>query len=239
MRINKYLASCGLDSRRKVENLILDGKIKVNGKVVKDLSTDVNESKDIVTYNDKQITLNDVKFKYFMLNKPKGYITTVSDQYGRKTVMDLITNIDTRVFPVGRLDYNTEGLLLLTNDGDLAERLTKPNYGIKKTYICVIEGKIKESELAMLRAGVVIDGQKLNKCKVKVLKEDKDTTRLEIVIDQGKNRQIRKMMEYIKKEVVFLKRVKIGELKLGGLSRGDYRELKDYEVNYLYELCMM
>ena len=153
--------------------------------------------------------------------------------------MDLVADIDERIFPVGRLDYNTEGLLLLTNDGALAERLTKPNFGITKTYICVIEGKIKESELAMLRAGAIIDGEKLNKCKVKVTAVEDNKTRLEIVIDQGKNRQIRKMMEYVHKEVLFLKRIKIGELKLGGLTRGKYRELKDYEINYLYGLCSL
>lgn len=239
MRINKYLALCGIDSRRKVEKLILDGKVTVNGKVVTDLATQINEKKDVVECDGNACVLQNTNYKYIMLNKPKGYVTTVSDELGRKTVMDLVSNIEERIFPVGRLDYNTEGLLLLTNDGALAERLTKPNYGIRKTYICVIEGKIKESELAMLRAGIVIDGEKLNKCKVKILETDETKTRLEIVIDQGKNRQIRKMMEYVHKNVIFLKRVKIGDLKLGGLSRGEHRELKDYEVSYLYGLCSL
>ncbi len=239
MRINKYLALCGVDSRRKVEKLILDGKVTVNGKVVTDLATNIDEKVDEVVYDGKILKIQDTKFKYIMLNKPKGYVTTVSDELNRKTVMDLVADIDERIFPVGRLDYNTEGLLLLTNDGALAERLTKPNFGITKTYICVIEGKIKESELAMLRAGAIIDGEKLNKCKVKVTAVEDNKTRLEIVIDQGKNRQIRKMMEYVHKEVLFLKRIKIGELKLGGLTRGKYRELKDYEINYLYGLCSL
>ncbi|MGN1227481.1 MAG: pseudouridine synthase [Christensenellales bacterium] len=236
MRINKYLALCGIDSRRKVEQLILDGKIKVNGKVVTDLSTDINENKDEVLYLDKVVKI-DNGYKYYMLNKPKGYVTTVKDELNRRTVMDLVADVKTRIFPVGRLDYNTEGLLIMTNDGELAERLTKPNYAITKTYVCVIKGKISESELAMLRAGAIIDGEKLNKCKVKILDTNAEKTRLEIVIDQGKNRQIRKMLEYVHKEVVFLKRVKIGDLKLGGLSRGKYRELKDYEIQYLYGLC--
>lgn len=239
MRINKYLALCGVDSRRKVEKLILDGKVTVNGKIVTDLATNIDEKVDEVVYDGKILKIQDTKYKYIMLNKPKGYVTTVSDELNRKTVMDLVADIDERIFPVGRLDYNTEGLLLLTNDGALAERLTKPNFGITKTYICVIEGKIKESELAMLRAGAIIDGEKLNKCKVKVTAVEDNKTRLEIVIDQGKNRQIRKMMEYVHKEVLFLKRIKIGELKLGGLTRGKYRELKDYEINYLYGLCSL
>lgn len=239
MRINKYLALCGLDSRRKVEKFILEGKIKVNGKVVTNLATEINENKDEVYYEDKLLKFSKDEFKYFMLNKPKGYVTTVSDELGRKTVMDLVSDVSCRIFPVGRLDYNTEGLLIMTNDGELAERLTKPTYGITKTYICTIKGKIKESELAMIRAGAVIDGEKLNKCKVKVVDTNDEKTRLEIVIDQGKNRQIRKMMEYIHKEVIFLKRTKIADLKLGGLSRGSYRELKDYEVEYLYGLCLL
>lgn len=239
MRINKYLALCGVDSRRKVEKLILDGEVTVNGKIVTDLATNIDEKVDEVVYDGKILKIQDTKFKYIMLNKPKGYVTTVSDDLNRKTVMDLVADINERIFPVGRLDYNTEGLLLLTNDGALAERLTKPNFGITKTYICVIEGKIKESELAMLRAGAIIDGEKLNKCKVKVTAVEDNKTRLEIVIDQGKNRQIRKMMEYVHKEVLFLKRIKIGELKLGGLTRGKYRELKDFEVNYLYGLCSL
>lgn len=239
MRINKFLALCGIDSRRNVEKLILNGDIKVNGKVVTDLSTNINEENDEVMYLDKTVNIPKDNYVYYMLNKPKGYITAVKDNFGRKTVLDLLPKVSERVFPVGRLDYNTEGLLLLTNDGDLALRLTKPNYGIKKTYICVIKGSIKESELAMLRAGVVLDGEKLNKCKVKLIEFKDDKTRLEIVIDQGKNRQIRRMMEYIHKEVVFLKRTKIGELKLGGLSRGTYRELKDYEIEYLLGLCAL
>lgn len=237
MRINKFLAQCGIASRRKVEAFVLDGRIKVNGEVVTDLSTDIDVKKDEVYYDNRRLSLDETTYKYIMLNKPKGYVTTVSDELGRKTVMDLISSVKERVFPVGRLDYGTEGLLLLTNDGELAQRLTKPNYGITKTYICTIEGSIKESELAMLRAGAVIDGEKLNKCKVKILEKLDNRTKLEIVIDQGKNRQIRKMMEYINKEVVYLKRQKIGDLKLGGLSRGEFRELKDYEVAYLYDIC--
>lgn len=235
MRINKFLALCGLGSRRKVEYLILDKQIKVNGKILNDLAYDVKE-KDVIKCNDEIVSCAK-QYEYFMLNKPKGFVTTMKDSLGRKTIMDLIKDLSIRVFPVGRLDYNTEGLLLLTNDGDLANRIMKPNYEINKTYRCTIEGAISESELATLRAGVVLDGKKLNKCKVKVLEYANDKTKLEITINQGLNRQIRRMMEYVGKNVVFLKRVSIGELRLGGLTIGTYRKLRDFEVQYLYELC--
>lgn len=237
MRINKFLALAGLGSRRKVEQYILDEQISVNGKVITNLAFDIKDG-DKVCFNGQPINVAS-KYEYYMLNKPKGYITTNKEQFDRKTVIDLLTNVKSRVFPVGRLDYDTEGLLLLTNDGDLANRLMKPNFQIEKTYDCVIEGQISESELAVLRAGVTIDGKKLNKCKVKV-KESKDNkTKLQITINQGMNRQIRKMMEVVGKNVVRLNRIKIGELKLGGLSRGEYRPLRDFEIDYLYYICKM
>lgn len=235
MRINKYLAQSGLGSRRKVEKLIIDGLIKVNGNVVTNLATEIDENRDIVQVNDVTVKPTEEKV-YYMLNKPKGYVTTVEDDRDRKTVLDLMGNIDKRIFPVGRLDYNTEGLLILTNDGDLAQLLTKPKYAVSKTYSCTIEGTIKESELAVLRNGIVIDGHKLNKCKIKVLNTTSDKTKLQVTINEGKNRQIRKMFEYVNKTVVYLKRISIEDLKLGGLSRGEYRELKDYEIEYLYSL---
>jgi len=237
LRINKYLALVGLGSRRKVEELVVKGEIKVNGKIVTSLSYDIKDG-DNVEHKGKKLNVNK-HYEYYMLNKPKGYITALSDDRDRKTIMNLVSNIETRVFPVGRLDYQTEGLLFLTNDGDLANRIMKPNYKVEKTYICVIEGEIQESELATLRNGVVIDGKKLNKCKVSV-KEFKDNkSKLKITINQGINRQIRKMMDVVNKNVVSLKRVAIGEIRLGGLSRGEYRKLKDKEITYLYALCGM
>ncbi len=235
MRINKFLALAGIASRRKVESLITAGQIKVNKKVMTELAYDVKES-DVVEYNGEVVTLAN-EYVYYMLNKPKGYVTTVSDELNRKTVMDLLHNIKERVFPIGRLDYNTEGLLLFTNDGELANRIMKPNFEIEKTYVCEIEGEIKESELAVLRAGVVIDGKRLNKCKAKLKEFKNNKSKIEITINQGLNRQVRKMMEFIGKTVVNLKRTKIGELKVGGLSRGEVRKLKDNEIQYLYALC--
>lgn len=235
MRINKYLALAGIASRRKVEELIKDGKIKVNKKVMTNLAYDVNE-KDVVEYNNNVVSIAQ-NYVYYMLNKPKGYVTTVSDDLQRKTVMSLLADVKERVFPIGRLDYNTEGLLLFTNDGELAHRIMKPNFEIEKTYICEIEGEIKESELAVLRAGVVIDGIKLNKCKAKLKDFKNNKSKIEITINQGMNRQVRKMMEFIGKNVINLKRIKIGDLKVGGLNRGEYRKLRDFEIQYLYALC--
>lgn len=235
MRINKYLALAGIGSRRKVEEYILNGDIQVNDKVLKELSYDV-KNKDIVKYKGKIVEVAK-NYEYYMLNKPKGYITSAIDNFDRKTVMTLVSDIETRVFPIGRLDYNTEGLLLFTNDGDLANRIMKPNFSIPKTYICVVEGEVKESELAVIRAGVVINGKRLNKCKAKLVDYKYNKSKLEITIDQGINRQIRRMMEFIGKNVVSLKRTKIGDLRLGGLSRGKYRKLRDFEVQYLYNLC--
>lgn len=235
MRINKYLALAGLGSRRSVEQLIVNKEIEVNGKTLDSLSYNVLDT-DVVKHNGIIVSLAK-EFEYYMLNKPKGYITSTKDDKERKTVMLLMKNIPTRIFPIGRLDYNTEGLLLFTNDGELANRIMKPNYEITKTYNCVIEGTIQESELATLRKGVTIDGVKLNKCKAKVKEIKNNKTKIEITINQGLNRQIRRMMEVIGKNVVSLQRIKIGELKLGGLSRGEYRKLRDFEVQYLYDLC--
>ena len=170
------------------------------------------------------------------MHKPKGYITTTHDEKGRKTVMDLVPPQYNGVKPVDRLDWDTEGLLILTNDGDLANKLTSPHSEIQKTYMVKIEGKIVESQLAVMRAGIVIDGIRLKKCKVQVTEQDDKFTKLQVKITEGKNRQIRKMFDAVGLNVCFLKRVAIEDLKLGGLSRGKVRELKPEEVNYLMEL---
>lgn len=230
MRINKYLAMCGVSSRRKAEEFVLQGMVKVNGTVVTNLAKDIDETKDVVLLNGQKLTPPE-SFVYYLLNKPKGYVCTLSDDRGRKTIVDLIDGIDKRVFPVGRLDYDSEGLLLLTNDGDFAYKLTHPSHQVPKTYIVKVEGKVLESELAVLRAGVVVDGVRYNKCKVRVLNTEEKTTRMEVIITEGKNREIRNMFKAIGKVVILLKRVAEGNIKLGGLSRGEYRELKPDEVN--------
>ena len=236
MRINKYIASSGLCSRRAAEEYVLSGAVKVNNKVVKELATDIDENNDTVTVNGRKVAPVTRKI-YIMFYKPKGCICSLNDEKGRKTIMDYLSDFETKkIFPVGRLDYDTEGLLLLTNDGDMSNRLTQPMSEIPKTYVAKIEGDIIESDLATLRNGVTIDGIKLKRCKIKVLEKDEKLTRLEITIYEGKNREIHKMFETVGKNIVFLKRIKIGDLKLGGLGRGAYRYLSDKEVAYLNKL---
>lgn len=233
MRINKYLADCGVASRRGCDKLILDGEVTVNGKVCA-VGQDVLDG-DIVEVGGKKV-VKAKKFEYYILNKPKGYICTVSDEKGRKTVMDLLPKTETRIVPVGRLDYDTEGLLILTNDGDLTFRLTHPKNEIPKTYLVKIEGNITDLALSKLRGGVSIDGQMTKKCSVRIGEVTKTDTKIYITITEGRNRQVRKMFESIGKEVVFLKRVKIGDLTLRGLDRGKCRKLSLDEINYLKNL---
>ena len=233
MRINKFIASSGLCSRRKADELIKEGKVTVNENKVVDLGYDVLKE-DKIKVNG--IVIKPVEQKvYYMMNKPKGYVTSLSDEKGRKTVIDLLGDIPYRVYPVGRLDYDTEGLLLFTNDGDLSYKLTSASSNINKTYIVKIEGQIKESELAVVRSGIVVDGVKYDKCELEVIEQDDKFTKLKMVIHEGKNRQIRKTFEHIGKVVVFLKRVAIGQLRLGGLSRGKVKKLNEEDLLYLFK----
>lgn len=233
MRINKFIASSGLCSRRKADELIKEGKVTVNENKVVDLGYDVLK-KDKIKVNG--VVIKPVEQKvYYMMNKPKGYVTSLNDEKGRKTVIDLLGDIPYRVYPVGRLDYDTEGLLLFTNDGDLSYKLTSASSNINKTYIVKIEGQIKESELAVVRSGVVVDGVKYDKCELEVIEQDDKFTKLKMVIHEGKNRQIRKTFEHIGKVVVFLKRVAIGQLRLGGLSRGKVKKLNEEDLLYLFK----
>ena len=233
MRLNKYLADCGVGSRRACDKLIEEGKVKVNDKVAT-VTTQVEEG-DKVSVNGKRVGVGK-KLTYIMLHKPKGCVTTVNDDLGRKTVMDFVKDIHSRVYPIGRLDYDTEGLLLLTNDGDLANKLTHPRNEVPKTYIARISGQLVDTEVRQLEKGVMVDGKVTAPATVKVLEGDIHHTRVEITIHEGRNRQIKKMFEAVGKEVEFLKRVAVGELHLGGLQRGKYRFLTDKEVNYLKNL---
>lgn len=233
MRINKYLASAGIGSRRKVETFILEGRVKINGEVVTELASDVKDG-DIVLFDDKPVVVEQ-EFEYYMVNKPKGYISSAKDDRGRKTVVDLITSTS-RIYPVGRLDYDSEGLLILTNDGDLTNKLTHPKHNISKTYLVTINSSITNDELEKLKNGVVIDGYKLHKCIINIVEQTKISTKMEIVIFEGRNREIRKMFETVGKKVVFLKRIKIANLQLGSLKRGEYRKLTTEEVKYLNSL---
>lgn len=235
MRLNKYLAECGLGSRRACDKLIQEGKVRINGKPAA-LGAEVLE-RDSVTVSGRAVNPPS-RHTYVMLHKPKGYITSASDEKGRKTVFELVKNTNVRLFPVGRLDYDTEGLLLLTNDGELCEKLTHPSHQVGKTYVAKIEGEISEDEVKRMRAGLVIDeGEAATKrSSVDVLEKGEGYTKLELVIYEGRNRQIRKMFEAVDKKVIFLKRTAIGEIRLGGLSRGEYRYLNERELKYLRKI---
>lgn len=234
MRINKFLAEQGVASRRASDEIIAAGRVTINGNVAK--AGDDVTGEDVVMLDGKMLS-HKVKYEYYLLNKPKGYLCTVSDDKGRKTVMDLLPAGAGRVFPVGRLDYDTEGMLLLTNDGDLAYRLTAPQSEIAKTYLVRVEGTMTDIQLNRLRAGVEIDrGVVTKKCKITVTETNKKFTKLRVVLTEGKNREIRKMFEAVGKQVVFLKRLKIGELALTGLDRGAVRKLSQEEIYYLKNL---
>jgi len=236
MRINKYIASCGICSRRAAEELITAGKVKVNNKVVTALFTDIDEFNDTVSIEGKKIAIVNHQV-YIMFHKPKGCVCTLKDDKGRKTVMDYLKDFgDKRIFPVGRLDYDTEGLLILTNDGDLANRLTQPAAEVPKTYIVKIAGELEQNDLGILRKGAVVDGVKLRGSKIKFLDYSDGISRYEVTIFEGKNRQIHKMFESVGKEVLFLKRVQIADIKLGGLSRGTYRYLTPKELKSLSKI---
>lgn len=228
-RLNKYLADCGVGSRRECDKLIADGCVKINGKIAS-LGANVEEN-DSVSVNGRRVATK-TKNYYIMLHKPKGCVTTVKDDLGRKTVMDFV-DIKARLFPVGRLDYDTEGLLILTNDGDVANKLTHPKNNVEKVYVARLSGSLTESERQMLERGVEIDGRKTMPARVKILAKDEHHTRVEVTITEGRNRQVKKMFESVGKEVEFLKRVAEGELRLGGLQRGKYRFLNEREIEYL------
>ena len=229
MRINKYLASSGIASRRESDKLVQDGRVTVNGKVVS-LGIEVSDS-DKVCVDGKPVSIK--KNEYYILNKPKGYICSVSDDRGRKTVLDLMPKNIGSIYPVGRLDYDSEGLLILTTDGELAQHLTHPSNNVPKTYLVKVEGRLTESDLNPIRSGIEIDGYVTKKSKANIVETNKDFTKAHITIYEGKNREIRKMFSAIGKEVSLLKRIKIGELSLKGLDRGEYRKLTNHEVEYL------
>lgn len=235
MRINKYIASSGVTSRRNADKLVTEGRVKVNGKIVTELGFDVNENNDTVSVDGKKIALIN-KYTYIMMYKPKGCVCSANDERGRKTVFDYV-DIDKRLFTVGRLDYDSEGLLLLTNDGALAQYITHPGNEIPKSYLVKVEGDIPEADLARLRKGVKLDDGSLTaRAKVRLKEIAGNVYSYDVTIFEGKNREIRRMFEAIGKEVIFLKRVAVGDLRLGGLSRGTYRYLTDKEIDYLKNL---
>lgn len=235
VRLQKYLASCGVASRRGSEEIIKRGRVKVNGEVITEMGVQVDEDSDLVTVDDSVVRPQN-KMVYIMLNKPVGFVTTVSDDKGRDTVMDLVSDIPVRIYPVGRLDYDTEGLLLMTNDGELTYKLTHPKNNIEKTYVAEVTGNINMDTLLKLRRGVVVDGVKTSPAKVEVIGATQLGTKLEITIHEGRNRQVRKMFEAVGCIVKRLKRTKEAGLVLGHIPLGRWRKLSESEVNMLKKI---
>ena len=231
MRINKYIAQAGIASRRKADQLIMSGNVKVNGAVMKEPGYDVAEG-DKVEVNGRLLE-NRTKLEYVLINKPTGMVTTVSDDKDRLTVMEVVKDIDARLFPVGRLDYNTSGALLMTNDGEMAYKLTHPKHEVYKTYRAKVAGVLSNEKVARLRKGVDIGGFVTSRAKVNVIKGNQHSTIVEISIHEGKNRQVRKMFAAVGNPVQELERTAIGEIRLGHLKPGHYRKLTREEIQYL------
>lgn len=234
MRINKYIASSGICSRRKADELIANGNVKINGAVVREMGCDVAES-DVVEVNGSVISANH-KDVYVVVNKPLGYITSMDDDKDRATVAELVADIPERLFPVGRLDYNTTGLLIMTNDGQLTYTLTHPKHEVYKTYVAKVAGVISDARVAKLRKGVDIGGFVTSPAKVKVIKQMPRHAIVEIKIREGKNRQVRKMFAAVGNKVQELERTAIGDIRLGRLKEGHYRKLNRQEIEYLKHL---
>ena len=214
--------------------MVAAGRVKINGETAS-LGADVDEADELVI-DGKPLVRAEKKLEYYLMNKPKGVLSTVSDDRGRKTVMSLLPADAGRVFPVGRLDYSTEGLLLLTNDGDLSYRLTHPKSEIPKTYLARVEGTMTEKDLNRIRSGIELDGVLTKKCRAHIVETNKSYTKVHVTITEGKNRQVRRMFEAIGKNVDFLKRIRIGNLTISGLDRGEVRKLTDEEIVYLKNL---
>lgn len=233
IRLQKFMAEQGVASRRKSEDLIRAGKVKVNGHIA-EIGMKINPRKDLVTVGKQKLTnVKNRKMVYIMLNKPRGYVTTVSDELGRKTVMDLLPDFGCRIYPVGRLDKDSEGLLLLTNDGSFTNCMTHPSHEYAKVYRVTVRPAVNDEILFNLRNGIEIDGRKTAPCEVTVLTEEENRVVLEFILHEGRNRQIRKMCESQGLEVARLKRISIGPIKLGMLKQGDYKKLSEQDVKKL------
>ena len=233
VRLQKMLADCGVASRRKSEELIRNGQVKVNGKVA-EIGDKVDPYSDKVYVRGKRVTAAaKPKHRYIMLNKPRGYVTTMSDERGRKCIAELIEDIEERVYPIGRLDKDSEGLLLLTNDGEFANHIMHPKKHVNKVYRVTVRPTITEEMVEKLQTGIVLDGRKTAPAQVRVVTKQEGRVVLEIVIREGRNRQIRRMCESLGLEVARLKRTQIGTVKLGGLKQGMYRDLSADEVKRL------
>lgn len=235
LRLAKYLANAGLTSRRKAEQLISEGRIKVNGVVVKELGSKIDPDTDVIEFNGQRVIGN--KKVYILLNKPSGYISSVYDPQGRPIVTDLLKDVKQRVYPVGRLDFDTEGLLILTNDGNFTNLMIHPRYEIEKTYEALVKGVVKESELKKLRQGILLEDGITAPAEVEILKKDHNNTLLSIKIHEGRKRQVKRMCTAINHPVIHLRRVGFGFLKIHGLKLGQYRFLTPDEVNRLISMA--
>lgn len=231
IRLQKFMADCGVASRRKAEEMIAAGKVKVNGKIA-EIGEKVDPKKDTVTVYGKKI-VQSKNYIYLMLNKPRGFVTTMSDEMDRKCVAELVSDVGQRVYPVGRLDRDSEGLLLITNDGEFANAMTHPSRHISKTYRVTVRPGITEDQLTVLTSSLMIDGRKTLPADVRIITKEENRTVLEIILYEGRNRQIRRLCEEAGLETARLKRLAIGQLKLGMLKPGEYRSLTHDEVSLL------
>ena len=231
IRLQKHLAECGVASRRKAEELIAAGKVKINGHIA-EIGARVDPKRDKVTVRGRAVVPVNEKV-YIMLNKPRGFVTTMSDELGRKTVSDLVSDAGNRIFPVGRLDRDSEGLLIMTNDGDFANKLTHPSSHVNKTYRVTVKGAAEEEQLLKMKEGILLDGRKTLPCDCFVAERKPDRTVLIFVLNEGRNRQIRRMCEAVGLEVLRLKRTEIAGVKLGMLPQGKWRPLNEREMRRL------
>lgn len=231
IRLQKHLSECGIASRRKAEELIELGKVKVNGHIAT-LGTKVDPKRDKITVRGKTVVAVNEKH-YIMLNKPRGFVTTLKDELGRKNVSDLVSDVGVRLFPVGRLDRDSEGLLIMTNDGDFANKLTHPSSHVNKTYRVTVKGEVNEENILQMKEGIVLDGKKTLPCDCFIAERKPDRTVLIFILNEGRNRQIRRMCEFVGLQVLRLKRTEIAGVKLGMLPQGKWRPLNEREMRHL------
>ncbi len=236
IRLQKYLSECGIASRRKAEEYILDGRVKVNGRFAH-LGDKVDPKRDKVFFAGKRV-MNQTRKMYIMLHKPRGYVTTTKDEMERKCVTDLVADAGMRLYPVGRLDKDSEGLLFMTNDGEFTNLLTHPSRHVSKTYRVTVRGAVQEEQLDQIRAGLTIDGKRTNPCDVDVAEKKEDRTVLIFVLYEGRNREIRKLCEAVGLTVLRLKRTMIAGVKLGMLPVGRWRELTEKELKHLQNISV-
>lgn len=232
MRLQKFIAQCGIASRRSAEKIIESGRVKVNGEIVDYQGLVIDPDNDVVEVDGQRIEAETQKY-YIMLNKPKNYVTTVSDDLGRPTVMQLVSDIKARIYPVGRLDFDTTGLLIMTNDGDFANILAHPSHTVNKVYIARIDKPLTEEQLKALCSGVELDGVMTAPAKAENIKRPQKGYEVKITIHEGRNRQVRRMLEIVGANVMSLKRISVGSLTLGNLPEGKWRRLSDAEINKL------